>query len=269
MSPTLDRRRALVSLAGIGAAGIATTRSAIAQGTPAAESVPGAHAAIIVTATGSASTPATHAIAQVVIRANYGAEPVQDPSATPGATPPPNSAEDVQSVVDALVAQGVDQAQILTNITTSGIGGGAFGPDSAVVVFQVNGEQIKTLPVSLGIATRAIAERGLLFDQPGAMYLADTCQDLRGEAYQDAVAQGMTEAALLADAMGVSLTGLTQAKKQSVTYGPAAFGYGQSDSCGDLVNLGVATRTYLPGYDAALPNEFTVYATVELTFATA
>jgi hypothetical protein len=167
------------------------------------------------------------------------------------------------------VAHGVDQAQILTNNMSGGIGSGAFGPDSAVVVFQLNGEQIKTLPVSLEIATKAVAERGLLFDQPGALYLADTCQDLRAEAYQDAVSQGMAEATLLADATGVSLAGLTQAKKQSVSYGPAAFGSGQSDSCEDLMNLGTAVRTYLPGYDATLPNEFTVYVTVELTFASA
>ena len=138
-----------------------------------------------------------------------------------------------------------------------------------MVVFQLNGEQIKTLPIALEIGIRAVAERGLLFDQPGAMYLADTCQDLRAAAYQDAVAQGMAEATLLADATGVSLAGLKQAKKQSVSFGPAAFSYGQSDGCEDLIDLGIAARTYLPGYDATLPNEFTVYAMVELTFATA
>ena len=77
MSPTLDRRRAIVSLAGVGVAGIATTRAAIAQGTPDAEPVPADEAVLVVTATGSASAPATHAIAQIVIRANYGAEPIR------------------------------------------------------------------------------------------------------------------------------------------------------------------------------------------------
>jgi uncharacterized protein YggE len=268
MSPTLDRRRALVSLAGIGAAGIATTRTATAQGTPAVESAEADGTVLVVSATGSASVPASHAIAQVVIRANYGAEPVQDPSGTPGAAPPVVTDEDMQAVVDALFAQGVDQAQILTNVAPGGVGGGAFGPGTAAVVFQVNGEQIKTLGKTLEVAVKTVAERGLIFDQPGAMYLADTCQDLRAEAYQDAVAEGMAEATLLADATGVSLAGLRQAKKQSISYGPAAFGYGQSDSCADLMDLGTAARTYLPAYDATLPNEFIVYAAVELAFAT-
>jgi hypothetical protein len=62
MSPTLDRRRAIVSLAGIGAAGLATSRSTLAQATPTSEASSGEGAGIVVTVTGSASAPATHAI---------------------------------------------------------------------------------------------------------------------------------------------------------------------------------------------------------------
>ena len=86
MSPTLDRRRAIVSLAGIGVAGFATSRSALAQSTPAAETTPADGAAIVVTVTGSASAPATHAIGQIILRAQYSPMPTDEPMA--GTTQP-------------------------------------------------------------------------------------------------------------------------------------------------------------------------------------
>jgi uncharacterized protein YggE len=267
MSPTLDRRSAIVSLAGIGAAGFATSRSAFAQSTPAAGTTAADGAAIVVTVTGSASAPATHAIGQIIIRAQYNPTPPDDPTADSGVAGPEVRAEDVQAVVGALIAQGIDQAQILTNINSAGIGGGMFGPGTAVVVFQLDGEQIKTLPDAYEAVTSVVTERGLAIDQPGAMLLADTCQDLRGEAFRDAVAQGMDEATLMADALGVGLGELRLARKQSVSFGPAAYGYTSSDACEDLVDLGTAVRSFLPAWDATLPNEFTVYAMVELTFA--
>jgi hypothetical protein len=144
-----------------------------------------------------------------------------------------------------------------------------FGPGTAVVVFQLDGEQIKTLPDAYEAATAVVTERGLSFDPPGAMLLADTCQDLRGEAFRDAVVQGTDEAMLMADALGVGLGELKLARKQSVSFGPAAYGYTSSDACEDLVKLGTAVRSFLPAWDATLPNEFMVYAMVELTFATA
>jgi len=269
MSPTLDRRRAIVSLAGIGTAGLATSRSTLAQATPTSEASSGEGAGIVVTVTGSASAPATHAIGQIVIRNQYAPMPPDDPTAKGTVSAPEVSAEDVQAVVGALIAQGIDQVQILTNINSAGVGGGMFGPGTAVVVFQLDGEQIKTLPDAFEAATSAVAERGLTFDPPGAMLLADTCQDLRGEAFRDAVAQGRDEAELMADALGVGLGELTLARKQSVSFGPAAYGYTSSDACEDLVNLGTAVRSFLPSWDATLPNEFTVFAMVELTFAIA
>ncbi len=68
--------------------------------------------------------------------------------------------------------------------------------------------------------------------------------------------------------MGVEISGLRQARKQSVSFGPAAYGYTASDACDDLVDLGTALRAYLPPFDPSLPNEFAVFAMVELTFAT-
>lgn len=272
MSPTLDRRRALVSLAGLGAAGLASSRTAAAHTgdhTPTADQALLDGTTIVVTATGSASTPATHAIAQIIMRAQYDtAPPVKEESTPLPPTIPQVNPEDVQVVVAALVEQGVDQSMILTSGTETGFGGGYFGQGTAVIVFQLDGEQIKTLANLLTVATETVTSLGLMFDPPGAMYLSDTCQDLRADAYQDAIATGGEEAALIADAMGVEISGLRQARKQSISFGPAAYGYTASDACADLVNLGTAVRSYLPPFDPSLPNEFAVFAMVELTFAT-
>ena len=107
-----------------------------------------------------------------------------------------------------------------------------------VIVFQLDGDAVKTLPNLLEAATSAATEQGLLYDPPGAMYLAAGCEDLRASAFQDAVAVGKEDATLLADALGVELGGLTRAVKLGVNYGPAAYGFNQSDSCDDLVDLG-------------------------------
>jgi uncharacterized protein YggE len=245
------------------------SRSALAQGTPGADSDSDQHATIVVTVTGSASAPATHAIGQIVVRGQYPPMPIDDANAKPDVATPQIAADVVQDIVDALLAQGVDRALILTSTTEVGIGGGMFGPGTAVVVFQLDGEQIKTLPTVLEAATAVVTERQLAFDPPGVMLLTDTCQDLRAAAFQDAIARGSDEATLMADALGVALGDLIQARKQSVSFGPAAYGFTASDACEDLVDLGTAVRSYLPTWDATMPNEFTVYAMVELTFLTA
>lgn len=268
MSPTLDRRRAIVSLAGIGAAGVVSTRSVTAQGTPAVDMISGQGPTIVVTATGSASTPATHAIAQLIIRGQYGPVPLEE---EPGISPPAApevSADDVAAVVAALVEEGLDESMILSTSTDSGLGGGYFGPGSAVIVFQLDNEQIKTLPNLLEIATKKVTDLALMFDQPGAMYLSDACEEVRAAAFQDTVEKGTEEASLLADAMGVAIAGLSQARKQTVAYGPPDVGYTASDDCDDLIDLGTAVRSYLPPYDATLPIEFVIYAVVEFTFTT-
>ena len=172
------------------------------------------------------------------------------------------------AIVATLVDAGVDQTMILSSDGASGFGGGYFGPGSVVIVFQIDGEQMKTLPDVLTLATDQLTGSGVGFDPPGAMYLADTCQDLRAAAFQDAVDKAREEAMLLATAMGVEITGLVQARKSMVSYGPAAYSFSASDACADLVDLSTAMRSYLPPYDSTLPNEFTVYAMIEFTFST-
>lgn len=268
MSPTLDRRRAIASLAGMGAAGFITARAVTAEETPTPTALPGQGPFIIVSATGSASAAADHAIAQVILRAQYGPMPTDNSQASPVPLAPEVTAGDVSAVVAALIDQGLDESMILTSSSADGFGGGYFGPESGVVVFQVDGEQIKILPKLLSVATKTVSDLGLQFDQPGAMYLSDTCEDLRAAAFRDAVDKGAEEASLLADAMEVTLGDWRQARKQSVTFGPAAYGYTASDACADLVDLGTAIRSYLPPFDISLPAEFVVYAMVELTYTT-
>ena len=268
MSPTLDRRRAIVSLAGIGTAGLATSRSTLAQATPTSEASSGEGAGIVVTVTGSASAPATHAIGQIVIRNQYAPMPPDDPTAKGTVSAPEVSAEDVQAVVDALIAQGIDQVRILTNINSAGVGGGMFGPGTAVVVFQLDGEQIKTLPDAFEAATSVVEERGLT---------RSAGRDAAGRYLPGPPRRGLPGCSRAGTGRGRVDGGCPRrrtrrtnpARKQSVSFGPAAYGYTSSDACEDLVNLGTAVRGSLPSWDATLPNEFTVFAMVELTFAIA
>ena len=272
MSPTLDRRRAIASIAGLGVAGLASTRVATAQASPTVEefaaldNLPG----IVVPVTGRAFAPADCAIGQLIVRAQFWGpkqiDPMSEAPADPMATPE-ISMDVITMMADALVEAGVDPANILTTDPTVAGGSSFFGPGSAVVVFQVEGEGIKTIGSLLEMLTMITVEQGLMHDQPGWMLLSDACNDLRGQAYANAVEVGRQEAELIAGALGVELGELIRAAKQSVSFGPAAFGTYPGDSCENLVDLGSAVRSYLPPFDASMPNEFTVYAMVELTFA--
>ena len=272
MSPTLDRRRAIASIAGLGVAGLASARVVTAQASPTVDefatldTLPG----IVVPVTGRASAPADRAIGQLIVRSGYGmpmpVDPMTEQAVDPMATPQV-PADVITMMVDALVEAGVDPADILTTDPSVPGGTGYFGPGTAVVVFQVTGEGIKTLGSLLEMLTTIAIEQGQMHDQPGWILLSDACQDLRGQAYANAVEVGRNEATLIAEALDVELGELLRAAKQSISFGPAAYGMVPGDSCDDLVDLGSAVRSYLPPFDATMPNEFTVYAMVELTFA--
>jgi uncharacterized protein YggE len=105
-------------------------------------------------------------------------------------------------------------------------------------------------------------------DPPSAMMLAESCDDMRGEAFVNAVAAARADAELLAAATDVGLGPMIQATKLSISYGQA-YTTGQEDTCEALVDLGTALRTYLPQFDASAPNVFSVLASVQLTFAIA
>lgn len=265
MSPTLDRRRALVSLTGLGLGGLITTGSAHAQSTPEGESGP----TIVVPVTGRAAAPATHAIGQIVLRAQAQFYPVDDAASQPTATEAEAvvvTQSQLDTLVGMLIAKGLDSEKILTSANEAEFTGGYFGPGTGVIAFQLEGEEIKTLKLLFQTVTAGAGELGLLYDPPCAMYLADSCEDLRADAFADAVERGRDEANLMASALGLQVGDLVRATKQYVSYGPAAYGT-YSDSCDDLIDFASAVRSYLPTYDPTLPNEFTVYAQVELVFA--
>jgi len=263
MSPTLDRRRALTSLAGLGAAGFVATKDAVAQATPSTRTAE--EATIVVTATGRADAPATVAIGQVVVRASSALNPVDDSGyGTPDLAVV--SQDDIDTLIGALTDFGIDSSDILSSISPAG--GGYFGPSSAVIIFQVRGEAIKTLAKALKAVTDAAIAQGVPPDPPSAMMLAESCDDMRGEAFVNAVAAARADAELLATATGVGLGPMIQATKLSISYGQA-YTTGQEDTCDALVDLGTALRTYLPQFDASAPNVFSVLASVQLTFAIA
>jgi len=258
MTTAFDRRRAIASLAGIGAMGL-IVRPALAQSTS-GETSP--EATITVTATGSAETPATIAIGQLVVHPIMANQPIDPATSEPVEATYEVTQNDLDALVGALTDDGIAAEKILSAT------GGFFGPGSGVVVFQIEGEAIKTVGKTLDLLTEAAVVQGVAFDPPAIALLADGCDDLRAQAFADAVTAGRADATMLAAAMDVELGALIQATKISVGFGNM-YTYGQSDSCADLINLASALNLYLPGWSEATPNIFAVYATVELTFATA
>jgi uncharacterized protein YggE len=266
VSPTLDRRRAFAAIAGIGAAGIVSGQTVLAQATPEAKS---GTTTIVATATGKSEAPATTAIGQLVIRAQYPPMPID--SSTPPVTDnvtPVVTQNDIDVVVGALTEFGIDEDDILTSVNSTGMGSGYFGVGTGVVVFEVRGEAIKNLGKAFAAGTEAAVSQGLTSDPAAVLLLADGCDDLRAAAFKDAVTVARADAELLAIAAGVELGALVQATKVSVNFGPA-YTTSQSDSCDALVDPGMALRTYLPPFDISAPNTFSVFATIQLTYASA
>ncbi len=272
MTTRLNRRSAMASLTGLGLAGFATAGTVRAQSTPSADSPSGSETVIVVSATGQASAPATHAVGQLILRAQNAPIPI-DPAA--GSVSPEADAKpvvtqnDLDTLIGILVGLGVDPTMIVSSKNDSPFANGFYGPGSGVIAFQVNGEAMKSLPTLLEALMTGATELTLLFDPPGAMYLSDTCEDLRGAAFEDAVINGREEATLMANALGVSLGNLVRVAKQMVMFGPSAYGYINSDACDDLISLGTATRSFLPAFDPELASTFDVFASFEFTFATA
>lgn len=271
MSRTLDRRHAIASLTGLGVASIASVGSIRAQSTPVANSPGGAETVIVVSATGQASAPASHVLGQLVLRAQSAPMPI-DPAA--GSIPPTADAmpmvtqNDLDFLIGILVGMGVNPAMIVTSKSDSRNSPGFYGPGSGVIAFQLDGEAMKMLPTLLDALVAGAKELTLVNEPPASMYLSNSCQDLRGQAFQNAVSNGRDEAGLMANALGVGLGNLVKAVKIMVMFGPSAYGYINSDSCEDLISLGTAIRSFLPAHDPALPSIFDVFANVELTFTT-
>ena len=275
---TISRRRALTALSGIGLVAVAGAGRPVAAqegagsgpGVPVTTAQDAAGPVVVASGSGSASAPADRVLIQLIARytdyygKGYG-DPAMPQPAVEG-TPIAGPAGDLlQAAVDVLTEAGITEDDILVLASDGTTASSIFGPGAGMVGAQVTGEQLESLPEIVREASAALTEQGLIVDQPMAMFLADGCNDLRGEALTAAVAAAREDAEALAAALGVEITTLHRATEHGYAYGPYAYVSGPSDRCDALPELADLPRTYLAPYDPSAPLEFTVTASIELT----
>jgi uncharacterized protein YggE len=277
LSRSISRRRALATAAGaagavaIGAAGA----SAAAQGGDA-----GAGFAyggqmtegIVVTGSGTASAGVTAALVQYLLR--YGPDAPQIMEATPeemskgyysGSYPAPD--EDAMAhVVEALTGAGIPEANVKT-FPGSDTMYGLFGAGVSVVAASIDDpDLLASLGDILSAGADAVAETNLAIDQIGAIYSTDDCEAVNDDALAAAAADANTQAAALAKALGVELGDLVGATS-SPSYSPYSGYSGGSGACAPAPTLDDAAATYFPAFIAGATPEFTITASITLTFA--
>ena len=274
----ISRRRALAAFSGIGLVAVAGTGRMVAAqegagsgpGVPVTTAQDAAGPVVVASGSGSASAPADRVLIQLIARSGdfYGkgypdpAMPAPIVEGTPIAGPTDDL---LQAAVDVLTQAGIAEDDILVVTSDGTMASSFFGPGAGMVGAQVTGEQLESLPEIVRDASAALTEQELVVDQPMAMFLADGCNDLRGEALTAAVAAAREDAEALAAALGVEITTLHRATEHGYAYGPYAYVSGPSDSCDALPELTDLPRTYLAPYDPSAPLEFTVTASIELT----
>ena len=279
MPASLSRRRALVALGAIATGGVATftgsrTVWAAQQDQPvsptSADTLIGGPV-VVATGSGSAEATADRALIQIIARSTMAypskggmegdvASPVAEGAA------PSVSEEQLQAAASVFLDAGIAQDKVLIVGGDANPASGFFGPGVGMIGVEVDSAQLADLPALIDSAKAALEAEGLRVDVPTAMYLADTCEDLRGEALRNAVAAAREDAETLAAALEVEIVGLRKATEFGYSFGPYAYTISPGDSCDALPALEDLPRTYLPVYDRTMDPVFMVFATVELTF---
>ncbi len=223
-----------------------------------AQLVPGDQPSIVVTGNGEASAPAKSAIMQVVVRGAI------DPAAAGGPVPtipPPLTGEQVQPVIDAIVAAGIAEDAIEVKITEGFAG--TFGPGTAEIRIAIAREELGLMPDLLEAVTAPVD--GLTVDAVNAGYEAADCAPLVRRARKAAAVDAEKRARGLAEAVGLELGDILLVAESPVYAG--APGVGCTPPSPGFQAGG--TGTYLPVYDPALPAEVEVYAQLNMAYAIA
>lgn len=279
MSASLSRRHALVSLGIIATGGVATlatgrSAGAAQQDTPASPTtadLTGGNPVVVATGSGSAEAPADRALVQIIARSTMG-YPVKGGMEGDVASPvaegvaPAVTEEQLQAAVSVFRDAGIAEEMILVVGGDANPASGYFGPGVGMIGVEVASAQFEDLPSLVDNAKAALEAEGLMVDAPTAMYLAAACEDLRGEALQNAVVAAREDAEMLAAALEVEIIGLRKATEFGYSFGPYAYTIAPGDTCDSLPALEDLPRTYLPVYDRTMDPVFMVYATVELTY---
>ena len=249
-------------LAGLVSAPTVTVAQAAGPGGPGygSQLVPGGRPSVVVLGTGKASAPAESGRLQFVVRAvdPYAQAPVGDVMQSPNGQPPLLSEDQAAPLAEALVAIGVPDDAV--EIVVAPAFGGFFGPGSAQVLVELEGEDLERVDDLVEATTTAAGIYGLYVESVGVGYRADGCEELLREARLAAAADGLARAEDLAEAVGVEIGGLLLATEAPSYNDGSGFG------CSPATPFpGSLQGVYLPSF---VPNaEAEVEAYVQLNLA--
>ena len=241
------------------AAGLATTDGGRFQ------FVPGDQPGIVVTAVGEASAPAESATMQAIVRDIDGfsggkpsseGEPAPPPPA-PG-LPPALTEEQVQPIVDAVVAAGVPAESVEVFVNPQF--GGPLGAGGAEVRVELDQTQLELAGDVATAMTEATTQAGLIIENLGAAYAVADCEPLVREAQRAAADDARARAERMAEVLGLQLGEIILASEGS-EYGPGGVGCATSPFA-ELSGKG----SYLPAFDPTGEAEVEVYATLNLAY---
>ncbi|MGH2560796.1 MAG: SIMPL domain-containing protein [Thermomicrobiales bacterium] len=207
---------------------------------------------------GEVAVSATPAAGQAVI-----GEPPPD---AVFAGPPPLTSEQLDPIVDALVAAGATEAAITVTVPVlSSILFGPGGPDTGEIRVTVDQPEAEQLNDLVTVSTTAARDAGLAILHVGARYEAADCTALIQQARDAAVAAARERAEGLATAVGVTLGELVQAS-ETPYFGPSGGG-----GCVAEGAPGEFFGPYGPGtdppFDPTAEAEAEAYVQVSLTYA--
>lgn len=271
----LNRRRAMLLAAGsagaaaIGLIGTRSDAAAVAASEAGIEPAVWGQGSngIVVSGSGRATGDVTGGILQLLIRYSPSAPQLSQSSAggesyySASVAAPDEDA--LTAVVNALIDGGIDREQIITHIGSSAMYG-LFGSGVSVVGALLDETTVAALGEIVPNVIDAAESTNLQFDQIGAAYFAADCAAVSDAALEAAITDARAQAQALAAALGVELGELTGASANP-PYSPYG-GYEGGSGCAAVFELEDAIRNYFPPYIAGVEPEFSMSASVTLTF---
>jgi hypothetical protein len=173
------------------------------------------------------------------------------------------TARDVVPVIDAIVATGVDRADIEVFVpATNSMFSGPGGPGNAQLRFTIPNPTDLTMRELSESVYKAVATAQLSIQHLGVRYTAADCASLQQAATDKAIADARARGERLATSLNVELGAMVQAMDS--LYGPAG-----PDSCANPAQqnvFGPYGENMAPPYDPTKTVEATVTAMITVTF---
>ena len=241
--------------------GLLAPNVAAAQATPANGTAP----SIAVIGFGEAEVPADTAILQFFLSLS---DPFSGPPARPrpGVEPGSQEREAVAPVVDLIVSNGVNQADV--QITTSLALTGPYGPNSSsavLVEFPVSGPAQEELNQLVDDVGQAAGDQGLFLTLVGATYEVDDCAPVRRAAREAAVEDARAQAQVQAEILGVDLGEVINSSDVPVT--TLSQYPGPGNSCEPVASADFVGSIMVGSFDPTTEPVVEIYRQVMVTFA--